>query len=106
MTRPLADVVARASVLLLDFDGPVCAIFGGYRARDIAKELRTLITAHDGSLDAEIRDSTDPIQVLQIIGAFGDETLTQLVADRLRDAEVTAATTAPLTPDLGQDHGS
>ena len=46
MTSPGTDVatlgavIARTRYLLLDFDGPVCSIFGGLSAAAVAEKLR------------------------------------------------------------------
>ena len=40
----LGAIVARTRYLLLDFDGPVCSIFAGLPAPEVADELRKLFT--------------------------------------------------------------
>ena len=44
--NPAADLVARAQVVLLDFDGPICSVFAGYPAvRAVSAILRALEAA-------------------------------------------------------------
>ncbi|HET9646761.1 MAG TPA: hypothetical protein VFP34_00830 [Microlunatus sp.] len=41
MTKPetAAELIAQAQVVLLDFDGPICAVFAGYRAHEVAAKI-------------------------------------------------------------------
>lgn len=99
MTDPaLADVIARTRTLFLDFDGPVCSIFAGYPAPTVAGKLRDLLHHHDHDVTDAMRATTDPIEVLRLAADQGDDAVTRLVADALRDAEVIAAETAEPTP--------
>jgi phosphoglycolate phosphatase len=51
MTSPGTDaaalgaIIARTRYLLLDFDGPICSIFGGLPAPTVAEKLRKLFTS-------------------------------------------------------------
>jgi len=58
-----ADLVARAPVVLLDFDGPICAVFAGYRAHEVAAQ----IMKHAASAGIVLRpaDPDDPISVFK-----------------------------------------
>jgi phosphoglycolate phosphatase-like HAD superfamily hydrolase len=96
-TAQLHQVLAGTRNLLLDFDGPVCSIFSGYPAPNIATELRNLITAEGIELPAAVHDQDDPLEVLRITADLDGESLTRRVADALRDAEVTAADSAEPT---------
>lgn len=94
----LTAIVSRTRNLFLDFDGPICSIFAGYPAPTVAAELRTFLAQQGVSLTEAMEGTADPIEVLRLVGDQGDETVTRLVADALRDAEVTAAGNAQPTP--------
>ncbi|MEU7903639.1 HAD family hydrolase [Actinoplanes sp. NPDC049118] len=99
----LADLVGRARCLLIDFDGPVCAVFAGHPAATVAAHLHGIIRAElaeavPPQLGAQ---NTDPLQILRQVADLGDDALTRTLADACRDAEVTAVATA--TPASGAD---
>jgi len=85
--------------LLLDFDGPVCRLFAGYRAPTIAEELRLLVAGRLDAIPASMVDA-GPVQVLRLSADLHDRDLAQAVADALRNAEVKAAASAAPTPGL------
>ena len=87
----LRDVLARARQVLLDFDGPVCSVFAGLPATQIAAELHALV---DRVEDGEVID--DPHQVLIHAAVTGADTAA--VEDALRSAEIRAARSATPTP--------
>jgi phosphoglycolate phosphatase len=94
----LADVIAAAPHVLLDFDGPVCAVFGGAISdADAAGMLRAVLDHHGTPIPPAIRDSSDPFQVLRYAGTLGTD-VRDAVGDRLTAAEVEAIRTAPATP--------
>jgi len=93
----LVDILRRTRTLLIDFDGPICAVFAGYPATVVADELRRLIAAHGGSIPADTDGDEGPISILRRIGQTGPATLVRAVADALRDAEVKAVETAEPT---------
>lgn len=88
-----ADMVARASAVLLDFDGPVCGIFAGYRAHDIAAELTTFLAAEGVDLPPGVANEPDPLEVLRWT-ALRQPGLTRLVEERLCAAEREAVKSA------------
>jgi phosphoglycolate phosphatase len=96
----LADLVARARCLLIDFDGPICAVFAGHPAATVAQQLRdTVRERFGGELPPGIAAlSSDPLQILGQVDALGDDELTRTVADACRDAETAAVATARATP--------
>jgi HAD superfamily hydrolase (TIGR01509 family) len=95
----LASLLATASVLLLDFDGPVCRLFAGYPAPTIADQLRGIVTAHGYSVSADMANQ-GPHGVLRLAADLGDPDLTGEVTKALRQAEVQATATAEPTPGL------
>jgi phosphoglycolate phosphatase-like HAD superfamily hydrolase len=94
----LTEVIARTRTLFLDFDGPICGIFAGYPAPTVAAELRHLLHRNNITISADMQATDDPIEVLKLAAKLDDPAVARLVADALRDAEVTAAETAEATP--------
>ena len=93
MTRDLASLLGGTDLLILDFDGPVAALFAGYPAAGIAVELRTLAA----SLGYHLTEH-DPLALLQEAEPLGDADLSARLAAADRDAEIRAAQTAEPTP--------
>jgi len=100
MTSPGTDevtlgaVIARTRFLLLDFDGPICSIFGGLPSATVAAQLRKLFT---GPLPDEIANTTDPIEVFYYSATVSDEMAARVEAE-MTDLEVAAVPTAEPTP--------
>jgi phosphoglycolate phosphatase len=83
--------------VLLDFDGPVCSVFAGYPAPQIAEELRALIRDAVGDLPDEIVDATGPHEVLAASASLGDD-VWRRVEEALQVAEIKAVESATPTP--------
>jgi HAD superfamily hydrolase (TIGR01509 family) len=67
-----ADILASSRALLLDFDGPVCAVFAGIPSFVIADQLRQIIIGENhGGLPASIAASADPFAVLNYAATLG-----------------------------------
>lgn len=96
-TADLSALLQRARVLLLDFDGPICSIFAGHPAPQIAREL--LDALHDDGHPVPEGDDapTDPFDVLRYAATLGPDAAEQTEA-RLRAAELAAVPTARPTP--------
>jgi phosphoglycolate phosphatase len=100
MTSPGTDaaalgaIIARTRYLLLDFDGPICSIFGGLPAPTVADQLRKLFT---GPLPDEIVKTPDPIEVFYYSATVSDEMAARVEAE-MADLEVAAVPTAEPTP--------
>ena len=92
MTSPGTDaaalgaIIARTRYLLLDFDGPICSIFGGLPAPTVAEKLRKLFT---GELPDEIANTPDPIEVFYYSATVSDEMAARVEAE-MADLEVAA----------------
>lgn len=68
------DVLAHASALLLDFDGPVCSVFAGVPAATVADQLRDILA--DGghvNLPENIATSADPFDIFRYAASLGEE---------------------------------
>jgi HAD superfamily hydrolase (TIGR01549 family) len=89
-------VLGRARYVLLDFDGPVCDVFAGLPARDIAERLRELVMPHLTPTPADVVETDDPLHVLRRVGelapSFGPaahEALTVWEVEAVKSAEPT-----------------
>lgn len=94
----LRRILATTNALLLDFDGPICAIFANLPAHHIADQLRGVLAdgGHTG-LPAEVEKTDDPFDVLTYAATLGADEARYIEA-ALRAHEVEAAATAPPTP--------
>jgi HAD superfamily hydrolase (TIGR01509 family) len=96
--RSIAQVLADTGPILLDFDGPICTLFATTPAPLIAQQLRHTLTRHGAPIPPHIAHQTDPLQVLRYTTTLDNPTLTTLVDDQLRQAELDAITGATPTP--------
>ncbi|MER7278841.1 HAD family phosphatase [Dactylosporangium sp. NPDC000244] len=94
MTNDLRALLGRSRAILLDFDGPVCSIFGGYPAPTVAAELLDLLEGRGVHLAEDIRSETDPMEVLRWSATLGKPELLREVEDGLCRAELLAAESA------------
>lgn len=91
-----AQIIAQKPAVLLDFDGPVCSVFGTLPDYRVADELKARI---GGRLPREVAASRDPFTVLSYSVGLGP-----IAADlelRLRELELEAVASAPGTPGAG-----
>jgi phosphoglycolate phosphatase len=96
-TTDLTTLLQRARVLLLDFDGPICAIFAGHPAPRIARELLDALRSDGHPVPDNLDAPTDPFDVLRYAGTLSAEA-TERTDARLRAAELAAVPTARPTP--------
>jgi HAD superfamily hydrolase (TIGR01509 family) len=90
-----ADLVRRASAVLLDFDGPICKLFAEVRSADVAADLRRYLEQRGAPfLDDGI---DDPLAVLRMSAVADADILADLHA-QLMHAEIRAASTAIPSP--------
>ncbi len=94
----LAELLAGTGPLLLDFDGPVCSIFAGYPAHEVAADLREVLESNGIRVPGTMAAESDPLEVLRWTGQLGDAHLTRVVEDALCAAELRAARSAEPTP--------
>ncbi|MCG5464125.1 immunity 21 family protein [Micromonospora sp. MED01] len=92
----LADIAERAEAVLVDFDGPICRLFGSKAAPRIAADLRQLIVGRGVVLPDELRDGNDPLELFRAIAVVAPE-LVGVVGAALAAAEVEAAASAETT---------
>lgn len=93
-----ADIVRKYTHVLLDFDGPICAVFGALSDQAVADRLRTLLP---GALPAAVAATNDPFEVLRYAEARSLEVQARVEGELTR-LEVTAIADAPDTPDAAQ----
>ncbi|GAA3620891.1 HAD family hydrolase [Lentzea roselyniae] len=92
-------ILANASALLLDFDGPVCSVFAGLPAPVVADQLREVLAdGGHGDLPPEVEKSADPFDVFSFAATIGDVEA-RYVEAALRAHEVEAVATAEPTAD-------
>ncbi|WP_329474982.1 HAD family phosphatase [Kribbella sp. NBC_01484] len=96
-TESPASALRSTQAVLLDFDGPVCSVFAGYPAPQIAEELRALIRDAIGDVPAAIADANGPHEVLAASASLGNE-IWRRVEEALQAAEIKAAESATPTP--------
>ncbi|MEV6226936.1 HAD family hydrolase [Saccharopolyspora shandongensis] len=92
MTGP-PEIISSSDAVLLDFDGPVCAVFGGLADHQVADALRELF---EGELPDAVDRSRDPFDVLKYAASAGG--FAAAVEHRLRELETRAVEVAPSTP--------
>ncbi|MGW4682925.1 HAD family hydrolase [Micromonospora taraxaci] len=98
MTAELGRLLGQVGAVLLDFDGPVCSIFAGYPAPQVAAELVDVLRRRGVDVPPELASEPDPLEVLRRMGAAGDHGVTRAVEDALCAAERRAVETAEPTP--------
>lgn len=92
-TDNLASVLASASVVLFDFDGPLCDVFAGRPAPQVARELAQLADDEDLALMAKLSGTGDPLEVLRLAHAANCD-LGHAVERALTEAEMDAVKVA------------
>jgi HAD superfamily hydrolase (TIGR01549 family) len=89
----IAELAKSTRWLLLDFDGPVCAIFAGLPASEVAFWLRELVSRAGGSLTDAPTKADDPLELLRFVEQASPH-LVPRVESELRTFEYEAAATA------------
>lgn len=98
MSTDITGLLDSAAAVLLDFDGPVCSIFAGYPAHDIAAELVELLHRNGLQTPPHLASERDPLEVLRWTGTATDQRITRQVEDALCESERRAVDTATPTP--------
>ncbi|MFD3973263.1 HAD family hydrolase [Streptomyces cyaneofuscatus] len=89
----LTATVAATSGVLFDFDGPVCDVFAGHPAPDVARELAAILTQIDTSTGERALETDDPMEVLRLAPRVG-ESAVRRIEEALTAAEVSAVKAA------------
>ncbi|MFF0723078.1 HAD family hydrolase [Micromonospora sp. NPDC003816] len=98
MSPDLGRLLGEVGAVLLDFDGPVCSIFAGYPAPQVAAELVDVLRRRGVDVPPDLASEPDPLEVLRRTGATGNHDITRAVEDALCAAERRAVETAEPTP--------
>ncbi|MFI9010142.1 HAD family hydrolase [Actinosynnema sp. NPDC053489] len=97
MTEPHSTVLDQAKAVFFDFDGPICSVFAGYPADQIAFDLIDLLQRQSAIFTPPIGDKTDPMDVLRWTGIHKRDSLVA-VEEYLVAAEGKAVESAEPTP--------
>ncbi|MET9670920.1 HAD family hydrolase [Streptomyces sp. NPDC006475] len=103
MTGPL-DLLSAAKCVLFDFDGPVCRLFSGHPAADVAAAMRAL-SRHRFGYDVPVlaASADDPHAVLGVAGRERPGSELVLELERLlTEEELRATSTAEPTVGAGR----
>jgi HAD superfamily hydrolase (TIGR01509 family) len=96
-TEQLRELITRARVVLWDFDGPICRLFAGYAAEDVANGLVDWLEGRGlhGLLTDDERESLDPHVVLRAVDRRhpGSDLVAEL-EERLTQEELRATSSA------------
>lgn len=94
--QQLADVLRPVKHILLDFDGPVCSVFAGLPAPEVARRLREGLLAAGEQAPAGAEQESDPLALLRQVAdarpdltASTDAALAALEAEAVRAARPT-----------------
>ncbi|MEJ2853522.1 MULTISPECIES: HAD family hydrolase [unclassified Saccharothrix] len=95
----LRNILATTDALLLDFDGPICAVFANLSAQNVANQLRGVLT-DSGYVDLPrcVKETSDPFCVLNHAATLGAEEADSVEAS-LRALELEAVSDATPTPE-------
>jgi phosphoglycolate phosphatase-like HAD superfamily hydrolase len=94
--KKIDDIAQFASVVVFDFDGPVCDVFSGCPAASVEAGMREELARSGASMPDGCTRGSDPIELLRWTAANLPEFLNQ-AEDLLRDAEQCAVLTAKPT---------
>ncbi|MEU1041437.1 HAD family phosphatase [Streptomyces sp. NPDC005907] len=89
----LTRTLTVAEAVLFDFDGPLCDVFAGLPAPQVARDLTCLAAEHDPQLRAKLAGVSDPLEILRLT-YDSDRTLSSRVEDALIAAEIAAVQVA------------
>ncbi|MEV7185785.1 HAD-IA family hydrolase [Kitasatospora sp. NPDC093102] len=99
MTTPpqqLADVLRPVKHVLLDFDGPVCSVFAGLPASEVARRLREGLLASGEQAPTGAEEESDPLALLRLVSdaqpeltESTDAALTALETEAVREGRPT-----------------
>jgi len=96
-TENLREVINRARFVLFDFDGPICRLFAGHSAEDVARDLVDWLARQGlrGLLTEEERVHPDPMAVLYAVDRRHPQSdLVTELEERLTQQELKAAPSA------------
>ncbi|WP_345982561.1 HAD-IA family hydrolase [Streptomyces sp. DSS69] len=89
----LSATVAATSGVLFDFDGPVCDVFAGLPAPDVARELAAVLAQIDTTTGERALETDDPMEVLRLAPRAGENAVHR-IEEALTAAEISAVKAA------------
>ena len=92
----LTRILQRSKHVMFDFDGPVCSVFAGRPAPEVADRLRNLVQAAS-ALPAGLEEASDPMLFLHAARTLSP-TLAEQVREQFHAEELAAVKTAEPTP--------
>jgi HAD superfamily hydrolase (TIGR01509 family) len=92
----LAQLLAERRHALLDFDGPICSVFGSVTDLQIANALRDVVADYTSKLPESVASAHDPFEVLRFAAVLGLECLAR-TEEALVTGEIDAVSAAPET---------
>ncbi|MFC5666171.1 HAD family hydrolase [Kitasatospora misakiensis] len=95
--QQLADVLRPVKHVLLDFDGPVCSVFAGLPAPEVARRLREGLLATGAQPPAGAEGQCDPLALLRLVSDARPD-LTEIADAALAELETEAVRVARPTP--------
>jgi phosphoglycolate phosphatase len=93
----LRKILAGTRVVLFDFDGPICSVFAGLPAPQVARDLQRVVASLTGQRTVETDTTEDPLEVLRQSARYGPSVVAK-VDEALTAAETDAAQVAEPTP--------
>ena len=93
----LAQLLRQRRHVMLDFDGPICAVFGGIPAHHVNRHYAAILRSHDIPVSDDLADGDDPLGIFQAAATERPDQAV-FIEHTLRDLEVHAIATAPLMP--------
>ncbi|MEU2572048.1 HAD family hydrolase [Streptomyces anulatus] len=88
-TDDLNAALAGASVVFFDFDGPICDVFAGRPADQVARDLSKLAAEGNPELEGKLSGIDDPLEVLRLTHE-ADDAAGRAIERALTTAEVEA----------------
>ncbi|MBA3843605.1 MAG: HAD family hydrolase [Actinobacteria bacterium] len=88
----LSDMLGDVNVVLLDFDGPVCDVYAGYPATEVARRVIDALAIEDPD------DVTDPLEILRRAEGRSGQPAAMRADDILKAAELDAVQSSRPTP--------
>jgi phosphoglycolate phosphatase len=93
----LQQIVQRSAHVLLDFDGPICSIFVGLSAPDVAEMYRAALRRVQVKLPANVQELDDPLEIFRQVASLDPDVAKEAQAI-LTKLETCAVRTALPTP--------
>ncbi|WNI15730.1 HAD family hydrolase [Actinacidiphila sp. ITFR-21] len=89
----LEATISTTRGVLFDFDGPICDVFAGLPASEVARDLVAILRGFEPTLAASASEIDDPMEILRL-ASKGSEATLRAVEDALTSAEGSAVKVA------------